>query len=127
MVVVIQQISPGSDQPLASPEQPQQQELVQFLESHPEYYTLMKSDLCVKLLRSLSAKAKSINMLKQDFPQVDQEDLVLLVESMIEVKVVSFFDAGSNRFYHTNNNGKKFLEIYRSTKERFLGKENAGF
>lgn len=108
-----------------SPNSTQQDDLIRFLELHPVYYTIMKSSLCIRILESLAQKAKNILMLKRDFPKIEQQDIVLLLESLIEAGVVSFFDAGTQRFYYTNKNGRQFLEIYKRTKERFLGKEES--
>lgn len=101
----------------------QQDELVRFLEQNPAYYTVMKSGLCIRILESLSQKAKNLLMLRQGFPRMEQQDIMVLLETLADVGVVSHLDAGSNRFFYTNEKGKRFLEIYRKTREKFLGKE----
>ncbi|MCX6801517.1 MAG: hypothetical protein NT067_00230 [Candidatus Diapherotrites archaeon] len=98
-------------------------EFVRFLEQNPAYYTIMKSNLCILVVQSLAEKAKSLMMLKAEFPRMEQEDIFELAESLVAVGVVSFFDAGSNRFYYTNEKGKFFLAIYRQAKEKFVGPE----
>ena len=100
-----------------------QDELVRFLEQHPEYYSIMKSGLCIKLLQSLAVKAKNTMQLRRDFPRMEPKDLEIIISMLLEVRVVSQLDVGSNRFYYTNKEGKAFLAVYRKTREKFLGKE----
>ncbi|MFH1234769.1 MAG: hypothetical protein V1493_04115 [Candidatus Diapherotrites archaeon] len=96
-------------------------EFVRFLEQNPAYYTIMKSNLCIMVVQSLAEKAKTLTMLKIEFPRMEQEDLMELVESLVTVGVVSVFEAGSSRFYYTNDRGKIFLSIYKAAKEKFVG------
>lgn len=100
-------------------------DFVRFLEQNPAYYTIMKSNLCIMVVQSLAEKAKTLMMLRVEFPRMEQEDLLELVESLVTVGVVSVFDAGSNKFYYANDRGKIFLSIYRKAKERFVGAEPA--
>ncbi len=108
---------------LAQQAPPDQDELVRFLEQHPAYYAIMKSALFIQLLKSLAEKAKNILMLKTDFPGMEQDDLIEMLGLLRDLGVVSALDAGSSRFYYTNEKGRQFLAIYHKTKEKFLGKQ----
>lgn len=101
----------------------EQDELVRFLEQNPEYYSIMKSNLFIKILKSLSTKAKNILMLKRDFPRMERGDLLLLMETLAKVKAIANLDTNSGRFYYASEKGKRFLAVYREAKEKFLGKE----
>ena len=100
-----------------------QDELVRFLEQRPEYYSIMKSGLCIRILQSLALKAKNTMQMRSDFPKMEAEDLETLIGMLLEVGVISHLDVGSNRVYYTNKEGKAFLAVYRKTREKFLGKE----
>ncbi|MEM0360171.1 MAG: hypothetical protein QXK06_02425 [Candidatus Diapherotrites archaeon] len=96
-------------------------ELVSFLEQNPAYYPVFRSNLCILLLKSISEKAKNLTMLKAEFPKLSQEDLSDLVHTLVSVGAVSYFDAGSNRFFYINDSGRFFLSIYEHAKEEFVG------
>ena len=115
--------SEGRAQGQAREQPPMHDELVHYLEQHPAYYAIMKSNICILLLGSLSSKAKNALMLKREFPRMEQQDLAELIGMLEEIGVISHLDTGSNRFYYTNKQGKAFLAVYRVTKERYLGKE----
>lgn len=121
-----QEVKPSEQEVMPAepgPHDEKQDAMVGFLEQHPAYYTIMKSALFIRILRSLSGKAKNMLMLKQSFPSIEQEDLMTIIEMFIDLGVVSYIDAGSNRFYYANSKGKEFLSVYDATRERFLGKE----
>ncbi|GEM_PF-2226025 len=113
-ILVMEQVNQSEGKPDA---------MVGFLEQHPAYYAIMKSALFVRILKSLAEKAKNMLVLRRAFPSIEQEDLMTILEMFIDLGVVSYIDAGSNRFYYANDKGKEFLEIYNATRERFLGKE----
>ncbi len=121
-ILVMEQVSPAEQGKIHAEKQ---DEMVGFLEQHPAYYAIMKSALFVRILKSLSGKAKNVLMLKRSFPSIEHEDLMAILEMFIELGVVSYLDAGSNRFYYTNSKGKEFLSIYDATRKRFLGKEDS--
>jgi hypothetical protein len=99
------------------------EEFILFLEKNPAYYVIMKSQLYIEVLEKLARKPLSRPALKNRFPEVETSDLDLIVESLVEIGLVSRFRAGENFVYYSNDKGKLFLEKYAKTKRHFLGKE----
>jgi len=104
-----------------SDERTPQDPMVQYLEVHPEYYAIMKSSLFIRILESISHKAKNTTMVKQSFPAIEVQDMLEMLIMLEEIGVVSHLDAASVRFYYTNNKGKEFLTIYGQSKQQFIG------
>lgn len=100
-----------------------QEEFILFLEKNPAYYVIMKSPLYLDVLEALSKKPISITQLKTLFPRVDSSDLSLIVESLLEIGLLSKFRAGENLIQYTNDQGKEFLEKYNRTRGSFVGKK----
>ena len=117
--MVFQSVQPIVGQ--ESTEQVSSDPMVRYLEVHPEYYAIMKSSLFIRVLESISHKAKNIMMTKQSFPSIEAQDMLEILVMLEEIGVVSHLDASSVRFYYTNNKGKEFLAMYARSKQQFTG------
>jgi len=87
-----------------------------FLEKNPHFYEMSKGDFFIKFLESLVKDAKSFSDLMVLFSRIEEDDLQLIMETLLELKVVSSVKIGSKFFYTITEEGKKLLAEYKKTK-----------
>ncbi len=90
-----------------------------FLEKNPHFYELSKGDFFIRFLERLAEGAKSFSDLKALFPAVEEEDMHLIMDSLLKLRVVSQARLATKVFYTITLEGKKLLSTYKKTKEFF--------
>ncbi len=98
-----------------------QEEFVAFLEETPEFYAIMKSYTFIKVLKSIALRSKTLNELILEFPSIEEKDLLLVLNSLLDINSIRKLKIKENIVYFLTPKGRLFLEKYDKTKEKFFG------
>ena len=90
-----------------------------FIERHPEFFELSKSRLFISLLESIASGAKSFHEIASAFPRIAQDDLGLMLETLVRVRAAEKFSARDHTFYSATERGKELLSLYNETRGSF--------
>lgn len=96
-----------------------QERFVAFLQDHPGYYLIAKSDLYINFLSLLEQEASDLNALGSKMPGIEFSDLELMVKSLIALNLVGVLKTDNKTIYYITQSAKEFLSLYRSTKTGF--------
>lgn len=97
-----------------------QEEFVQYLEKNSQFYSISQSELFMKILSVLEKRAHSIEDLRMIFPEIDEDDLKLIIKSLTAVRLVDGTKISWNTFVHyATEEAKKFLAFYRNAKKSY--------
>ena len=97
----------------------QKKRFLEYVEQHPEYYPLMQAGVFVRILKTLAKEAKGMDDMAGILPDIDKEDLAVMVEALMGIKIVSKLFSAGQLLYYTNDLGKEFLSYYDLAKEKF--------
>jgi hypothetical protein len=96
-----------------------QEKFVSYLEDHPGYYLVAKSDLYISLLSTLEEQGTDILSISSRFPGIDREDLFLMLDSLVKLKLVGALKTNNKVIYYITKNAEELLANYRKTKTSF--------
>jgi hypothetical protein len=96
-----------------------QEKFIAFLEDHPGYFSVSKSDLYIHILSTIEQQAIDMNSLSCELRGIEIDDLELMLNSLVALKLIGVIKTGSRTIYYITDNAKEFLELYRSTKQGF--------
>ena len=96
-----------------------QEKFVSFLQDHPGYYPITKSDLYIALLSFLEKEAIDINELEAKLPGIDFSDIELMLKSLLSLNLVGVLKTDNRTIYYITESAKEFLSLYKSTKSGF--------
>lgn len=94
-------------------------EWILFLEKNPQFSELAKSGLYVSILNLLEKGSLNIDRIHSAFPKVENKDLDLIVESLVELKLIHRITFGSQVVFALAPTGEEFLAAYRKAREGF--------
>ena len=95
-----------------------QEAFVSYLQDNPRLYVVAQSTLYMKMLNHLSKVGKTFTELSREFPEIDRNDLELIMSSLESLRLVEKTSAGSKVIYFTNKDGKELLEKYMKAKQK---------
>jgi hypothetical protein len=96
------------------------EELVIFLEQHPECYPIMKSALFIELLSYLEKQASTIEQLSVRFRSIEEKDIEQIVLALKSLNVVSQTQTpNTSMLFYANDAGRELLQKYRKAKKEF--------
>ena len=96
-----------------------QENFVAFLQDHPGYYLIAKSDLYINILSLIEQEASDINALSIKMPGIEFSDLELVLKSLIALNLVGVLKTDNKTIYYITESAKEFLSRYRGTKTGF--------
>lgn len=96
-----------------------QERFVSYLEEHPGFYLVAKSDLYINFLSIIEKEGKDIESLKKVMPGIEQGDIQLVLNSLISLKLVGLLKTNSKIIYFATDAAREFLSLYRNTKTGF--------
>jgi len=96
-------------------------EFIQYLEENPKLFAIAKSDMCLNILRILKKTGLPFQEIKRQdfFSAFEDDDLDLLLEVLINLKLIEKNKVGNRYIYFTNKNTDKFLTMYDKHKKNF--------
>lgn len=97
-------------------------EFILYLERHPEFYVIMKSEQHIKLLTELAKHPLTMEEIKLKLSNTELKDIELILDSLMEINAVQKFLAGKKYLYSVTGHGKEFLEKYMKMRKLMLGK-----
>jgi len=92
-----------------------EEDWILFLEKNPRFYELTKGDFFIQFLAELDSGARSFAELKACFPVIEEEDLGVIMDSLLKLRVVEKSAVSGEFFYTLSADGKKLLSVYRKT------------
>ena len=95
------------------------EEFLNYIQDHPEYYPILQSKIFITVLEFLSEKAKPLQDIEAQFSNIEREDLDLVLNSLIKLKIVSRVTGPAQIIYYTNENGKELLKKFKKASEHF--------
>ena len=95
------------------------EEYMLFLEEHPELHSLTKSGLYLSVILFLAKQGKTMIEIMRSFPSIEEEDVELIVKSLISVGAVKKINALGKEVYYAEDIGKELLEKYNNAKKDF--------
>ncbi len=90
-----------------------------FLERNPQFYELSKGDFFIRFLEKISEGAKGFPDLKSLFPEIEENDMQIIMDSFLKRGVVSSNRVGPKIFFTLTVQGKKLLSAYKATHKFF--------
>lgn len=96
-----------------------QDEWILFLEKNPQFNELVKSGLYISIINLLRVSSLNITKIHSAFPHIENQDLDLILESLIKLKLVSRISLTKDVVYALTPLGKKMLKTYASAREGF--------
>lgn len=96
-----------------------QEQFVAYLQDHPGFYLVAKSDLYVNILIFLEKEAMDLLSLGRMFPAIELEDLDLMVKSLISLKLAGVLKTDNKVIYYATDEAREFLRLYWNTKTGF--------
>jgi len=96
-----------------------QERFVSYLQDHPGYYLVAKSDLYINFLTLIAKEAMDAVSLSRALPGIEQQDLELMIKSLISLNLVGVLKTNNKVIYYATENAKEFLLLYRGTKTGF--------
>jgi len=95
------------------------EEFFLFLEEHPELHPITQSELYLSILEFIGKKASSMQDLKMKFSRLEEQDLALIVKSLIQVGLVKKVRVMDRELYYSEELAKELLEKYEKAKSQF--------
>ncbi len=95
------------------------EEFLNYIQNHPEYYSVLKSKVFIQLLEFLAKQAKPLQDIQSQFPTVERKDLDLVLNSLISLSLVSKIESQNQIIYYTSENGRELLKKFKRAKEHF--------
>jgi len=92
---------------------------IMFLEKNPKFYRLSKGGFFIKFLEAISSGTKSIAGLRKKFPEMGKARLQEVMQTFLEIGVLSEKKVLGKSFYTITPEGEKFLAEYRKTRKSF--------
>jgi len=92
-----------------------EEDWILFLEKNPHFYELTKGDFFIQFLEKIYEGAKSFSDIKALFPQIEEDDLKVIMDVFLKLKIVVVMKIGSKFFFSMTEDGKKLLFAYRKT------------
>tara|TARA_Y100000310_G_C20327677_1_gene643756 strand:- start:103 stop:408 length:306 start_codon:yes stop_codon:yes gene_type:complete len=96
-----------------------EEDWILFLEKNPQFYELSKGDFFIRFLKELDTGAKTFSEIRATFPIIEEEDVNIILDSLLKLKVVFKSTVNDNFFYSLSEDGKKLLSTYNKTHEFF--------
>lgn len=93
------------------------EELLNFLQLHPELYEIAKIPVYMAVLKAFLQQAKSIPIMQSIFSEVEPPDIEAIVFSLHTLNALSRMVVGTTEFYYLSPIGKELLEKYHKAKE----------
>ncbi len=90
-----------------------------FLERNPQFYELSKGDFFIRFLEKISEGSKSFHELKVIFPEIEENDMQIIMDALLKLGVVSSNRVGLKIFFTLAAQGKKLLSAYKATHKFF--------
>ena len=90
-----------------------------FLEKNPQFSELAKSSIFISILDLLKQGSLNTDKIHSSFPKVENSDLDLILESLIELNLISRITFGKQVVFALTPTGRKFLNLYHNARESF--------
>ncbi|MDD4983262.1 MAG: hypothetical protein PHH82_00280 [Candidatus ainarchaeum sp.] len=94
---------------------------IEYAQKYPKQYAIASSELCISLLEKLSKSGATIDEIKKmdEFHMVEQEDLKLLLNMLVSIKLLAVEDIGPKEIYYSGQFINEFLKEYYKTKKNY--------
>ena len=103
-----------------------EEDWILFLEKNPQFYQISKGDFYIQFLEKIADSAKNFSDLRSIFPIIEEDDLHIILDTLLKLKVISKVKTGSDFFFTLSADGKKLLIAYNKTK-RFFNTQSRSF
>ena len=94
-------------------------EWILFLEKNPQFYELSKGDFFIRFIEKIAKGVKKFAELKSFFPDVEEKDFETIMDSLVQLGVVSKTEAGGIILFNITPTGKKLLSTWKKTHKFF--------
>ncbi len=88
-----------------------QEEFLEYVKQNPQYYSIMRAPVYMRILQSLKQKASDISELRTE-ANVEEGDLILILDSLEQIKLVERIELRNRILYALSREGDTFLEKY---------------
>ena len=92
------------------------EDLMAYLEEHPEYFYLARDKQAVSIMRFLSEGGKSFDDLTDEF-NLQKSKLKTILDDLKKKKVLTTMMTGAGELYILDFNGQKILDLLEKAKE----------
>jgi len=94
---------------------------IEYVQKYPKQYAIARSELCITIIEYLSKHGATIKeMLSEEkFHRITEEDLTVLLEMLVIIKLLDKVTAGSKTLYYSGQFTDLFLKNYYGTKKEY--------
>lgn len=95
-----------------------QKDFVDFVTLHPEYYTVAQAPIYVKIIDLIQKQAYTMLSLKQRLSMIEPQDVELIVQTLIELKLVEELRTDERVMYYATPIARTFLAKFKRAKKK---------